>query len=110
MKMFSVHLEVSLSEIGDAEEISKPKPPFSDSVPGDSPIKDVAKLFDHMQDRGMFPAPGATPLFIPGMRQAGDSLAMTHGFKVIVGSFEEMQQVLAKFREVADKLSMPVAE
>lgn len=114
MKMFNVHFELRMSEIGDPEKIK----PVSDLEPltkgfsADSPIKDVATLIERLQERGMFPG-GPSPF--PTVRMlgddgCGDGLNMRHDFQVVVGSFAEMQEVLAKFRQVADALTMPVEE
>jgi hypothetical protein len=111
MKLFNVMLSVSFSEIGDAEESTKPKPgALADAIDKDSPLKDAAKLVDLLLERGLFP--GASPMFPAGtpMRGEGEGLSMHHQFKVIVGSFAEMQEMAANFRAVADKLTLPATE
>jgi hypothetical protein len=112
MKMFNVHLQVSLTEIGDPEKV-KPASDLTLLAEGfakDSPIGEAAKLIERLQERGMFP--GLTSPFpqlrVAGMDQGGDGMNMHHDFQVTIGSFEEMQEVMGKFRKVCESLTMPV--
>lgn len=111
MKMFNVHLQVNMTEIGDPDKI-KPQselPALTEGFSSDSPIKDVAILVERLQQRGMFPGGIGVPsqLIFPGGDNA-EGMSMRHDFQVVIGSFEEMQQVLAKFRAVCESLTMPV--
>ena len=62
----------------------------------------------------MFPGGGPGPFttFRGGGldSEIGDGMNMRHDFQVIVGSFEEMQEILSKFRKVCESLTMPVEQ
>jgi hypothetical protein len=112
MKLFNVHLQISLSEIGDPDKV-KPASELTALTEGmakDSPVRDVATLIERLQDRGMFPGLNSPypQLRMPGAEGSGDGMNMHHDFQIAVGSFTEMQEVLSKFRQVCDALSMPV--
>lgn len=108
MKLYKVELSVNLVEAGDADRV-KPNsalPPLSEGFAKDSPIGEAAKLIEKLQDRGLlggilFPLPT-----LPGLPDC-DTMNMRHTFQVYAGSYAELESVLKKFREVADRLSMP---
>lgn len=115
MKAFNVHFELRMTEIGDPDKLKPASdlPALTEGFSKDSPIKDVATLIERLQERGMFPG-GPVPSQLFPVRgygdESGDGLNMRHDFQVVVGSFAEMQEVLTKFRQVADSLTMPVEE
>ena len=112
MKIFNVHLEVSLVEIGEDLDSITPatNEPITDTlkaagVAHDSPFTEMAKSFDVMQKRGILPGPPAmTAIAFPS--SGGESLNMHHNFKM-VGDFQDQQELLAKFRKLAESFTMP---
>jgi hypothetical protein len=112
MKLYNVHLQIVLSEIGDPDKVKSASElaPLTEGMSKDSPVREVAMLVERLQERGMFPGLNQPyPILrMPGSEGSGDGMNMHHDFQVAIGSFAEMQDVLLKFRQVCDALSMPV--
>lgn len=119
MKLYSVHFEVSIREIGPLEE-PEPTPeekPLAEGLDKNSPIADISQLFDRMVAKGIFG--GASPFPPPSRRHrrgrafvvgpdAGlisDGMSINETVETTAGSFEELQGILQKFHAVAAALS-----
>jgi hypothetical protein len=102
VKLFAVHFEVSIREIGELEEPKEVKP-LSEEFSADSPMRDAARLFDRLGER-MPGSPFAPPL--PGISVGGDNMSMQQNVQVAAGGFEELQAILKKFHDVAASLTI----
>lgn len=103
MKLFSVHFEVSIREIGELEDPKEVKP-LSEEFSADSPMHDAAKLFEKMGERIGGSPFGPYP--ITRETSSGDGMAMQQTVKVAAGGFEELQAILKKFHDVATSLTI----
>jgi len=116
VKLYSVHFEVSIREIGPLEE-PEPTPetiPLTEGISKDSPLHDAAELFERMQAKGMFPGPmpylrrrrrGALALGPGDVLSTGDGMSINETVETTADSFEELQGILAKFHAIAAALS-----
>jgi len=100
MKLFSVHFEVSIREIGELEDPKEVKP-LSEEFSADSPIRDAARLFERLGER-MPGSPFAPPLMVT----SGDGMQMQQTVKIAAGGFQELQEILKKFHDVAASLTL----
>jgi len=96
VKIFNISLAVRITSMG---ELRDPQPSMSDGIPTDSPIKDVAKLFDRLQSSGAFPGSGT----VSGQE---DAVSMTENIQICAGSFEELQSILAEFHKTAQRFNL----
>jgi hypothetical protein len=124
MKLFNVHLEVSISFAGELQESPAPQESFVDLVEGEKagsdPMKLQAKVLDKLyvpvarysakidsdgrvrviHSRIDVPSPGL--MFYPGHPEG---VSMSQNVKIAASSFEEL--ILARFHDVAESLQVP---
>lgn len=113
MKVYSVHIAVSIREIGPIESI-EPKAPisFSEGIDTDSPVKEVAQLFDKMKEAGAFPGGTTTPMafpYTPGVPTGGNTVNLEESVQVTAGKFAELQDILSKYHAVTESLGIEAA-